>query len=55
MIFSVKRGDGVYLRYKFKSFVKYYEGDFGEVSMKTLETELGLWEEHWSQKKNVSP
>ena len=32
-----------------KIFLKFYEGDFGQVSMKTLEAELDLWEEHWSQ------
>ena len=38
-------------RSKFKNFIKFYEGDFGEIGMKTLELELDLWEEHWSQSK----
>ena len=37
MIYSVNQGDGVCWRSKFKNFLKFYEGDFGENSMKTLE------------------
>ena len=49
MIYSVNQGDGVCWKSKFKNFLKFYEGDFGQVNMKTLESELDLWEEHWSQ------
>ena len=44
MIYSVNQGDGVCWRSKFKNFLKSYEGDFGQISMKTLESELHLWE-----------
>ena len=40
MSYSVNQGDGVYWRFKFKNFLKFYEGDFGEISMKTLEPGL---------------
>ena len=36
-------------------FLKSYEGDFGQINMKTLESELHLWEEHWSQSKTCLP
>ena len=55
MIYSVNQGDRVYWKSKFKHFLKIYEGDFGWVSMKTLESELDLWEEHWSQSKTCLP
>ena len=55
MIYSVNQGDGVCWRSKFKNFLKSYEGDFGQISMKTLESELDLWEEHWSQSKTCLP
>ena len=55
MIYSVNQGDGVCWRSKFKNFLKSYEGDFGQISMKTLESELHLWEEHWSQSKTYLP
>ena len=42
-------------RSKFKNFLKFYEGDFGQISMKTLESELDLWEEHWCQSKTCLP
>ena len=48
MIYSVNQGDGVRWRSRFKNFLKFYEGDFSQMSMKTLESELDLWEEHWS-------
>ena len=44
MNYSVNQGDGMYWRSKFKRFLKYYRGDFGQVSIKTLEADL--WEEH---------
>ena len=50
MIYSINQGDGLCWRFNFKYFLKFYEGDFGQVSMKTLESELDLWEEHWSLK-----
>ena len=42
-------------RSKFKNFLNFYEGAFGQISMKTLESELELWEEHWSQSKTCIP
>ena len=48
MIYSVNQGDGVRWRSRFKNFLKFYEADFSQMSMKTLESELDLWEEHWS-------
>ena len=47
MIYSVNQGDGVCCRSEFKYFLKFYVGDFGQISMKTLESELDLGEEHW--------
>ena len=55
MIYSVNQGDGVCWRSKFKNFLKFYEGDFVPISMKTLESELDLLEEHWSQSKTCFP
>ena len=55
MIYSVNQGDGVCWRSKFKNFLKFCEGEFGRISMKTLEWELHLWEEHWSQNKTCLP
>ena len=46
MIYSVNQGNGVCWRSKFQNFLKFYEGDFGEISIKPLESELDLWEEH---------
>lgn len=40
MIYSFNQGDGVRWKSKFKSFLKFYERDFGQVSMRTLEAEL---------------
>ena len=42
-------------RSKFKNFLKFYEGDFGQISMETAESELDLWVEHWSQSKTCLP
>ena len=42
-------------RPKFKTFLKFYEGNFGQKSMETLESELDLWEEHWRQSKTCLP
>ena len=42
-------------RSKFKNVLKFYEVDFGQISMKTLESELDLWVEHWSQNKTCLP
>ena len=55
MIYSVNQGDGVCWRSKFKNFLKFYERDFGQISMKTLKSELDLWEEHWCQSKTCLP
>ena len=55
MIYSVNQGDGLCWRSRFKNFLKLYEEDFGQISMKTLESELNLWEEHWSQSKTFLP
>ena len=55
IIYSVNQGDGVCWRSKFKTFLKFYEGNFGQISMKTLESELDVWEEHWSQSKTCLP
>ena len=49
------QGDGVCWRSKFKNFLNFYEGAFGQISMKTLESEFELWEEHWSQSKTCIP
>ena len=38
MIYSVNQGDGVCWRSTFKKFPRFYEGDFGQISMKTLES-----------------
>ena len=46
MHYSVNQGDGVCWRPKSKNFLKFYEGDFGQVIMKTLESESYLWEKH---------
>ena len=51
MIYSVNQGAGVCWRSKFKNFLKFYEGDFGQISMKTLD----IWEEQWSQSKICLP
>ena len=40
MIYSFNKGDGVRWKSKFKNFLKFYERDFGQVSMRTLEAEL---------------
>ena len=55
MIYSVNQGAVVCWRSKFKNFLKFYEGDFVPISMKTLESELDLLEEHWSQSKTCFP
>ena len=55
MIYSVNQGDGVCWRSKLQNFFKLYEGDFDQVSMKTLESELGFWPEHWSRSKTCVP
>ena len=46
MIYLVNQGDGVCCGSKFKYLLKFYEEDFVQVSMKTLEAELDLWEEN---------
>ena len=51
----MNKGDGVCWRSKFKNFLKFYEGDFGQISTETPESELDLWVEHWSQSKTCFP
>ena len=46
MIYSVNQDNGVCWRSKFQNFLKFYERNFGEISIKPLESELDLWEEH---------
>ena len=53
MIYSVNQNDGACWRSKFRNFLKFYEEDFGQISMKT--PELDFWEEHWSQSKTCLP
>ena len=55
MIYLVNQGDEVCWRSNFKHFLKFYEGNFGEISMKRLVSELDLWEEGWSQSKSCLP
>ena len=55
MIYSVNQGDEVSSKSKFKNFLNFYEGDFGKISMKTLESELDYQEEHWNQSKTCLP
>ena len=50
---SIVLGDGVCWRSKFRNFLNFYEGDFGQISMKALQSVLDIWEEHWSQ--NLPP
>ena len=42
MIYAVNQGDGVCWRPRFKNFLKFDQGSFGQISMKTLESELDL-------------
>ena len=46
MIYLVNQGDGVCWRSKFKYLLKFYGGDFVQLSMKTLEAELDPLKEH---------
>ena len=55
MIYSFNQGDGVRWKSKFKNFLKFYERDFGQVSMRILQAELDSLEEQYSQSKTFLP
>ena len=55
MMYSVNQRDGVCCRSDFKNFLKFYEEDFGQISMKTLESELDLWGRTLVSEQNLPP
>lgn len=42
-------------RSEFLCFLDFYKDDFNQVSFKTVEAELDLWEEHWNNPKTTLP
>ena len=46
MVGSLKK-DSMSWKDHFKIYLKFYESDFEDLSFKSLDAELSLWEHHW--------
>ena len=47
MVGSLKNNISMSWKDHFKIFLKFYESDFEDLSFKSLDAELSLWEHHW--------
>ena len=47
MVGSLKNNISMIWKDHFKIFLKFYESDFEDLSFKSLDAELSLWEDHW--------
>ena len=48
MVGSLKNNISMSWKDQFKIFLKFYESDFEDLSFKSLDAELSLWEHHWA-------
>ena len=48
MVGSLKNNISMSWKDHFKIFLKFYESDFEDLSFKSLDAELSLWEHHWA-------